>query len=367
MKKLLQIILKPALLVATWLLILGTTVFFATRNSPEISFPYYNTDLANNYSQIASVPAHFDGIHYLRIARYGYKDVGTQAFFPLYPILIRALTPFTPSPLFAGVLISIISLIIAFIGLRRLFPTSLHPIPYLLLFPTSFFFLALYTESLFLALSIWFFLMLKQKRWLLAAIIAAFASGTRLVGSLLAVSLVIEYLTVHKLRFRLPLIPLTLVSLSGFILYTLYLNQEFSDPLMFVHVQSMFGANRTTDSLIMLPQVIYRYLKMFLTVPFFSTLSARIYLEFASFIGASYLLIKYWRSRTHSLNSYLTLSLILPTLTGTLSSVPRYILILLPFILPDSTSLRTRIITQTLSLVFLVYFLSQFALGIFVA
>lgn len=366
MKKFLQRIPNLTLPVISWLLILGATLIFTTQSVPDIQFPYYNTDLAPHYTQATSVLAHFDGIHYLRIARYGYQDIGAQAFFPLYPLLIRFFTPIFPSPLFAAVAISIISLIIALIGLRRLFPThKLSVISHLLLFPTSFFFLTSYTESLFLALSVWFFVLLKREKWLSAALLAGLASSTRLVGSLLALSLIIKYLQKGKNRFLL--IPLTIISLSGLTLYSYYLNQQFSDPLMFVHVQSMFGMGRSTDSLILLPQVIYRYLKMFLTVPILSTLSARIYFEFASFSLAFYLAIRYWSTRSLSLNFYLILSLILPTLTGTLSSIPRYILVLIPFLIPLHYLRKFQIRYATLSIPLLIYFFYQFARGYFVA
>lgn len=366
MSKSLPTIPKLLLVITLWLGAIILAIILAVQFSPDIQFPYYQSDLRSRYTQLQSIPAHFDGIHYLRIAEYGYKDIGTQAFFPLYPMLIRLLSPILPSPLFIAVVISIISLIIALIGLSRLFPNHKpYAISHMLIFPTSFFLLTTYTESLFLAISVWFFVMLKRGKWLPAALLAGFASSTRLVGSILALSLVIQYLSSAK--NKLAIIPLTLISLSGFIAYSLYLNQQFSDPLMFVHVQSMFGAERSTDTLILLPQVIYRYLKMFLTVPFFSSLSARIYFEFISFVTISYLLLKHWRTRSHALNTYLTLSIILPTLTGTLSSVPRYALVLIPFLISNKLPIRLRYFATSVSIPLLIYFTYQFAHGLFVA
>ena len=358
---------KLPLIIFAWLFTITLALTLATRSSPDIQFPYYQSDLRSKYSQLQSIPAHFDGIHYLRIASYGYEDIGTQAFFPLYPLLIRSLTPVFPSPLAASIFISVVSLIAALIGLYYLFPKhKLSAIISLLLFPTSFFLLSVYTESLFLAISVWFFVMLRKERWLTAAILAGLASSTRLVGIILAISLIIKYLSTKK--NKLPLIPLAIIALSGFGLYSLYLNQQFGDPLMFMSVQSMFGAERTTDSLILLPQVIYRYLKMFLTVPFFSYLSSRIYFEFASFILVAYLIIKHWRTRDLALNSFLTLSIILPTLTGTLSSVPRYALVLIPFIFPvKKITSRYFYLAALVSLILLTYFTYHFATGLFVA
>jgi hypothetical protein len=68
------------------------------------------------------------------------------------------------------------------------------------LFPTAFFFLTPYTESLFLLVSVACFLALRQQRWLLAGALAALATLTRAVGILLIAPLLVEYLQVWRAR-----------------------------------------------------------------------------------------------------------------------------------------------------------------------
>ena len=303
-------------------------------SSLTITFPYYDTDLAPFYSRFWATLAHFDGVHYLRLADHGYADWGSQAFFPLYPLLISLFTKIIGDPLYSGVIISLVSLILAIIALRRLFPTRPKLFLLVLSFPTAFFFFTLYTESLFFALSLWFFVTLREKRYWFAAILAGLASSTRLVGAFLAVSLFIELL--HQPLSLIRRLVLILLSLSGLLLYMFYLYLAVGDPLLFFHVQPVFGAGRSGGELILLPQVIYRYGKIFLTTSSQTFLFWRALIEFIIFSWATSTLVLKFKKMPLSISSYLALSLLLPTLTGTLSSLPRYILVLTPWILPQT-------------------------------
>lgn len=328
-----------------------------------ISFPYYDTDLAPFYSRFWATFAHFDGIHYLRIAERGYADWGSQAFFPLYPLLIRLVTPLTGSPLTAGLLISWLSLALAVVGIRRLFPERSKLFWLILAFPTAFFFLTIYTESLFFALSIWFFVALKEKRFWLAAFLAGLASATRLVGAFLAISLLIKLFhhplsIIHK-SFLL------LISLSGLLLYMFFLYRTTGDPLLFFHVQPVFGAGRSGGELIILPQVLYRYARILLTTSYETFLFWRSFLELGFFAWSLTVLCNKFKKLPLSVSTYLTLSLLLPTLTGTLSSLPRYILVLIPWLLPESK--RGILLYLTLALPLSLLLLLEFTRGIFVS
>jgi hypothetical protein len=101
--------------------------------------------------------SNFDGVHYVLIATHGY-NFGQQAFFPLYPDVIRKLRPYIPDPVLAGTLISSFSFLLALILLDRLIRMDYAPdvarwtILALLIFPTSFFFACVYSEGLFFLL-----------------------------------------------------------------------------------------------------------------------------------------------------------------------------------------------------------------------
>ncbi|MFH1244015.1 MAG: hypothetical protein V1487_00365 [bacterium] len=328
-----------------------------------MSFPYYDTDLAPFYSRFWATFAHFDGIHYLRVATHGYADWGSQAFFPLYPLLINFFTRVVGDPLYSGVILSLLSLVLALIALRRLFPTRPQLFLLVLSFPTAFFFLTLYTESLFFALSLWFFVALREKHFWLAAILAGLASATRLVGAFLAISLLIELLPrtltiVHRSFFFL-------LSLSGLLLYMFFLYRAVGDPLLFFHIQPVFGAGRSGGELILLPQVIYRYGKIFVTTSFQTFPFWRALLEFSLFSWAFSTLVLKFRKLPPSVTAYLALSLLLPSLTGTLSSLPRYILVLTPWLIPETRRGIWVYLVFCLPLAIICFI--QFARGIFVS
>ena len=97
----------------------------------------------------------------------------------------------------------------------------------------------------------------------------------------------------------------------------------------FFHVQAEFGGIRQ-ESLVVYPQVIYRYIKILLTVkPFnlsyFSSVS-----ELIAGVGGLILILLSYKKVKISYLVFALLAFILPTLTGTFSSMPRYVLVSFP-------------------------------------
>jgi hypothetical protein len=142
-----------------------------------------------------------DALWYLRLATDGYAPGdASAAFFPLYPWLVRAVA-WLPGvgPLAAGLLVSNVAFVGALIvchALTRLElrddATARRAIVFVAIFPTAFFFLAPYTESLYLLLSLLAFWWARRDRWWLAAGAAALAALSRSVGVLLALALAVE-------------------------------------------------------------------------------------------------------------------------------------------------------------------------------
>lgn len=342
--------------VGIWVLSLYTVAFladwFITYNP---SFPYADAVLA-----VSGLPravyswANFDGVHYLTIVKHGYVGTGLiQAFFPVYPGLLWIDSLMGIPSILSGQIISIAS----FVGIMVLWP-KLFDNEYgkkvsrisqlvLLLFPTSFFFMSVYTESLFLLLVLLTFWFAKQQKWWLAIAVAAIASGTRVVGIALLPALQIEYLhqrglldyskltrPVQWLR-RISFTDFTkliaiLSSGTGLYLYMAYLWNEFGDPVYFFHVQEEFGGGRS-ESLVLLPQVFVRYIKILLTVEWKSWAYFAYVQEFALTSLTAVALVWAWIKKLRP--SYLvfaSLVFIVPTLTGTFSSMPRYVLACFP-------------------------------------
>lgn len=284
--------------------------------------------------------ANFDGEHYLSIAIFGYKML-EQAFFPVYPLLIRLFaTPFSYdlfssllNSTIAGILISNASFLLAIVFLFKLISLDFSKkiafitLLSLLTFPLSFYFGAVYNESLFLLLSVLSFYFARQKRWFLASVFGLVASATRVFGVLLLPTLLIEaYLQKEKFSkiFWIFLIPL---GLGG---YMLYQYVTFGDPLAFYNLQTAVGEQHQ-PGVVLLPQVYFRYIKMILTVDKSNPIYQTIWLEFL--VGIIFFVLPvygYFKRIRLSYLFYAMIGFILPTIQGSFSSSPRYVIIFFP-------------------------------------
>lgn len=143
-----------------------------------------------------------DVLWYLRIAASGYRtDDLSAAFFPLYPMLTRLVALGTGRHwLLAAYLVSNLAALAALVLLHRLTALELSEaharrvVVYVCVFPTGFFLLAPYTESLFLALSVGALYAARRRRWPVAAVLGGLAAATRSPGVLLGLALATEAL-----------------------------------------------------------------------------------------------------------------------------------------------------------------------------
>ncbi len=173
---------------------------------------------------LAAPAARWDAAWYLTIAHYGYlPELGPftaqrAAFFPLYPLLIWAVSLVGMAGALAGVLISLAALLGALYALHRLTTLELSS-GYLLpamtqrvrntiadrdvarlalaitaFGPMAFFLSADYSESLYLALSIGVFLQARRGRWMWVGVLGGLAAATRSTGVLLVLPAAALYL-----------------------------------------------------------------------------------------------------------------------------------------------------------------------------
>ena len=158
--------------------------------------------LDGGWHQVITAWERADAQWYLRIASGGYRtDDGSGAFFPLYPLLTRAVGVLTGGHwLLAAYLVSNIALAVALVLLYRLTALELSEsharrvVVYTCVLPTGFFLFAPYTESLFLALSVGCLYAARRRVWWLAAVLGILAAATRSPGFLLAPALLVEAL-----------------------------------------------------------------------------------------------------------------------------------------------------------------------------
>ena len=176
---------------------------------------------------LAAPGARWDTVWFVDIAHHGYADVMHTAFFPLYPFLARAVGAPFASSLLGGFLVSFAAAIAALTVLHRLAHLELGEraatasVWLLATFPAAFFLSAVYSEALFLALSLGSVYAARVDRWWVAGVLGGFAALTRSAGVLLLVALVVLWWT-HSPRRPADLAKLGLVPL-GLLVYCLAL------------------------------------------------------------------------------------------------------------------------------------------------
>ena len=188
------------------------TVTHAPTSPDDVLRPYQGIEpiTGGPAELLLGVWQRFDTLWHLRIAAQGYAPHdGSTVYFPLYPMLIRLLgTLFAGNYLLAALVISNLAFAGVLFCLYRLTERQLggtgarRSTLYLAIFPTAFFFLAAYTESLFLLLTLAAFLSAHEKRWWLAGLLGLLASLTRLQGVVLVAPLLYMYLRDRDFRPR---------------------------------------------------------------------------------------------------------------------------------------------------------------------
>ena len=145
--------------------------------------------------------ARWDSVWYLAIAHGGYDhEAARTAFFPLYPLVLRGLGFVIGSDLVAGVLVSLAAFGVALVLLYRLVELELGgevarvTVLLIAFCPMAYFFSAVYSESLFLALSLGCIWQARMGRWAGAGVLGALAAAERNTGVTLLVPVVLLFL-----------------------------------------------------------------------------------------------------------------------------------------------------------------------------
>jgi hypothetical protein len=239
---------------------------------------------------LAAPAARWDASWYLVIAHYGYRpELGSftssrAAFFPLYPLGLRTLSWFGLPPILAGVLLSLGALALALYGIHRLMTLELARRGRSLLgttaagvgagssatgvdvarlavmltafAPMAFYFSAVYSESLYLALSVGLFYAARRGRFAAVGVLGALAAATRSAGVVLIVPALMLYLygpredrpvdfpaargLAPRYRLRRDVLWLALLPV-GLALYMAYLGLSGGDALAPFHAQGVWG------------------------------------------------------------------------------------------------------------------------------
>jgi Gpi18-like mannosyltransferase len=313
------------------LLVIGSQMSFIAKE-------YYNTVWRTEVSlsarrvrpELIRMAMVGDAWFYRQIAINGYeprspdgKPKNTWAFFPLYPLLVRALgggdgaTFSTVAMLTSNV--ALLAALFAVAAAGRALGASDDDVEratwYMALFPTSYFFSLPMTESLFLLLSAGTFLAAARQRWLAAGLLGALTSATRVIGiCLLPALLLLPFQRKSKQRLWILIVPL------GVAAFVAYLYVRTGDPLAFIHAQTLWGrgAPAASGDPILQHGLIVSKPWNFVAL----NLAAAILMIAA---GCAFLARRQW-----SYAAYTLLSVAVPLSTGSLQSIARYALVDFP-------------------------------------
>lgn len=329
--------IRTASLFFVWLVVINVFAFIAGNRFNLLSDTAYEWMQPAEHFPVKRfdhfVDAHlrWDSVWYLDIARNGYiykgeGQLSNIVFFPLYPALIALFGLVFGLPL-AGWLISVAALFGAVLLLTK-YVHEHHPkldpldvVFFLLIFPTAFFLNAVYTESLFLLVTVAaFYFALKRKFWL-AGLLGAAAALTRVTGVLLIVPFLIEYLVAmkkEKKKLGWDILGLGLIP-AGTVSFLLYHWITFGSPFLFFDVQASWGRGFEVTS------------KHFLTLTLPATVN--LWLDVSFIVFAIVATVFVWRRLRVSYAVYMILGILVPLSTGTMMSIGRYLLVLFPIFL----------------------------------
>ena len=227
------------------LFLLGLVAIGPIPPIPPVSVPGWAAPSMSGWHVLFTAWERFDALWFLRVASSGYRvGDGSAAFFPLFPLTVRAVSfVLGGHPFAAGMMVANLSFLGALIVLYALTSAELsedlarRTVLFLAFFPTSFFFLMPYSESLFLLLAVTAFWAGRRERWWLAALSGALAAATRSIGIVLIPALAAQAAqrrTVHRWR---GLAAAAATSL-GTLVYLAYWWRRTGDLLTPIHQQA---------------------------------------------------------------------------------------------------------------------------------
>lgn len=218
----------------------------------------------------------WDSEWYSQIATHGYAFNGnpgepqTVAFYPLYPLLVRAVATLTGLGVADALLLvsnvaAVAAILLLFKLVREEFgeAVSLRAVALMSFFPGAIFLSAGYTEPLALMWIAGFFLALRRQRIFVAAVLAGLAVATRSSGIVLLPVLVWELWRQRPAAaFAREIVPLVVIASAGLWLYMIYLGAAFGHPLAFSDVQMAFHENTTMLSRFVAAATLQPFLKL---------------------------------------------------------------------------------------------------------
>jgi Mannosyltransferase (PIG-V) len=231
---------------AIWAAAMFALFVFVPNRHPRAA-RWDDPTLTHDLGAVTDVWARWDSVWFLRIAEHGY-DAATgaaSAFYPLYPATVAVLgRAFFGHYVLAGIVISLAASFCAFLLLYELAEERLgadgarRAVLYLALFPFALFFQAVYSESLYLLLTVAAFVLAERRRYPAAGAVAGLALLTRPTGVALLPALA---LLAWRERDRVRALAWLALAPLMFAAYPLYLWQADGDPWAFLRAQRLWS------------------------------------------------------------------------------------------------------------------------------
>jgi hypothetical protein len=228
-----------------WAAALFAFLVFEPNRHPEAE-RWDDPSVTHDLGFVTDIWARWDSVWFLRIAEEGYGALegAAAAFYPLYPAAVGLLGRILLGHyVVAGIAISLAASLAAFLLLHDLAETKLgadgarRTVLYLAVFPMTLFLQAVYSEALFLLLTVAAFVLAERARFLPSGIAAGLALLTRPAGFALLPALAL-------FAWRSADRPRSFASLAAapllFCAYPLYLWVDRGDPFAFARAQDVW-------------------------------------------------------------------------------------------------------------------------------
>ncbi len=328
----------------------------------------------------------YDSPHYLNLAYFGYENMGyfdekVRAFFPLYPTLISIFSFYTgKNYTLAGLIISFFAHLAGTLIFYQLVKldwdkkTAFESVKFFLIYPTAFFFLSVYTESLFFLISVTMFYLLRRRRWWWAALTAFLGGLCRPNGILLALPFAVEYLVFFRefgfknwkefLRDNYKTLITPAAAPLGTLSYFTFL--YFITGNFFAYFEAIEWWGRSSINLMNFFNLIWNRIANFQSLPLHGFHNSKIDFTFGLLFLLSIIVFGILKRKIRlSYTLYSLAIILLPQLSGQTMSLTRYLSVSFPhFILLGILSRKSPTIGWLISLISIL-FLSIFALQSF--
>ena len=231
---------------AIWAAALFSLFVFVPNRHPRAAI-WDDPKLTHDLGAVTDVWARWDSVWFLRIAEHGYGSAkgAAAAFYPLYPATVALLgRVLFGHYVLAGILISLAASFASFLLLYRIAEERLgadgarRAVLYLAVFPFALFLQAVYSESLYLLLTLAAFMLAERRRFLAAGAVTGLALLTRPTAAALLPALA---LLAWRERERVRALASLAVAPLLFAAYPLYLWAAEGDPWQFLHAQRIWS------------------------------------------------------------------------------------------------------------------------------